>query len=152
MRPDDRFISVVIRQGTIVIETQTIRVRSDAQGVYSNQFSDPTKLVNIPVGTYDFLINGPVHLTRIFLDVNLTAGTNMVDLTTPLLTGDIQDNNSIDLGDYNRLIENFGCVVGGPIPPGKNCSPLDADLDYDHDVDIFDYAFLVGNYGVNGDQ
>ncbi len=152
MRPDDRFIDVVIKQGTTTIESQSVRVRSDAQGVYSNANSDPAKLVDIPIGTYDFLIDGPVHLTRKFTNKTLTEGSNLVDLTTPLLTGDIQDNNTIDLSDYNRIVENFGCVAGEAAPAGKNCTPIDSDLDLDLDVDIFDYGFLVCNYGVSGNQ
>ena len=147
-RSEDRLISVRLNQQSPV----TIRMHTDSQRFYINNDTDPDRLSNITPGTYDIYIKGPIHLAHLFPGVNLVAGDNSLDFsTTRLSTGDIAPNNVVDEADYTRMIENFGCVVGQPPPEGKNCSPMDADLDFDGDVDIFDYAYMVGNYTFSGD-
>lgn len=52
--------------------------------------------------------------------------------------GDTDDDNDIDIFDYNLVVTHFG----------KTRDPnTKADLDNDDDVDIFDYNLLVTNFG-----
>lgn len=53
------------------------------------------------------------------------------------LQGDINGDCSVDRGDYDILVSQFGQI-------GSN---LSADLDKDGDVDIFDHKILAENYG-----
>ncbi|MEK7165296.1 MAG: hypothetical protein AAB874_00620, partial [Patescibacteria group bacterium] len=152
MRNDDRFMEFVFRQGTTNI-TRNVRMRTDNSGIFSNEISDPTKLSDIPVGTYDVLVNGPVHLIRKFNNITVPADNTVLDFSsTQLLAGDIVDDNQTNGNDYTQIVNNFGCVTGQTAPQGKVCTPLSADLNLDGDVDIFDYAFFVGNYNLTGEQ
>ncbi len=126
--------------------------------VYSNAGD---QLTNLPTGTYDIYINGPVHLTRKFTRV-INAGSQTADVTaTKLLAGDSIDTRTdlsaapadkIDIFDYNDLVTYFACKVApASPPPGKTCSSFASDFDFDGDIDIFDYNFLVGNFNKSGE-
>jgi len=105
---------------------------------------------NLTPGTYNISVNGPVHLTKKFFSKEIVHGT-IVDISTPAqLAADIVDDNIINALDFNVMVNNFGCKPGVN-PSGKSCSPLPSDMDFDQDVDIFDYSYLVANYSEVGD-
>lgn len=58
------------------------------------------------------------------------------------LVGDINGDGTVDIFDYNKLVEDFG--------PRMPAGGSPADLDRDGDVDIFDYNLIVGNFGKSG--
>lgn len=159
---DDRFVHVVVKQGETTVTSQNVRMRrtqgtigSNTIVYYTNVDSDPNKLVNISLGTYDFYVSGPVHLTKKFTAEVIDANSNTLNFTNMrLLAGDIRDNNVVDEADYNRLVENFGCVTGQNPPPGKTCpsagAPFPGDVDFDGEVGVFDFTYLIGNYSLQG--
>jgi hypothetical protein len=58
--------------------------------------------------------------------------------TTPTpKTGDLNNDNKVDIFDYNIIVGNFG----------KTGSGIAGDIDANGKVDIFDYNLLVGNFG-----
>jgi len=118
--------------------------------VYTNVSSISNS--DLTSGSYHIYVNGPRHLTRRY-STDIANGQNNLSLTSPsLLAGDVLDNDVVDTGDFNRMVQNFGCVKNVYSPPGKDCTVLDADIDLDDEVSVFDYGFLVGNYSVAGDQ
>lgn len=116
-----------------------VNLTANSQGIYSGTVD------NLSPGLYTVFIKGPAHLNRKLAEnINLSPGNNSQDFSsTSLTTGDIVDNNKIDIFDYNIVVSHFG----PRLPAGG--SP--ADLDSDNDVDIFDYNFLVGNFGKSGE-
>jgi len=52
-------------------------------------------------------------------------------------TGDLNNDNKVDIFDYNLLVGNFGRTGSGIV----------GDIDNNSRVDIFDYNSLVGNFG-----
>ncbi len=138
-RPD-KTATVTLRQGSTVVRTTTVTMSANAAGIYST-----TPITNVTPGTYDILVKGPAHLTRLFSNQTINSGTNTKNLTALLLlTGDIFPNDRIDIFDYSQLVADFG-------PRMPTAGSL-ADFDLDGDVDIFDYSFLVGNFNKTGDQ
>jgi hypothetical protein len=79
-----------------------------------------------------------------------TLALTQPQLTLPqtlnLVSGDIDGDNEVAIGDYADLSFSFGKSFGDP---GFN--PY-ADLDLDGDVAIGDYAILSSNYGQIGDE
>lgn len=154
MRPANQLVQVELRQGTIaVVPVKSIQMQNDATGVYTNEFTEPNALSNIPAGSYDMWVKGPYHLAKLFIGKVVVSGTNRIDLTAVrLTTGDSNNDNRINEIDYGKIVENFGCATNPVVVPlGKNCAPILSDFDLDGDVDIFDYAYLVGNYGSAGE-
>ena len=146
-RIGNRLVTVDFQQSGNSVLNRSVQFANDTTGIYSN-----LNPFDMPSGIYDIFINGPVHLTRKYSLINIQPGNNVIDLTTPsLLTADIIDNNIVDLGDFNRMVENFGCSPT-MTPTGKDCTVINADLDLNDEVDVYDYSFLVGNFSVSGNQ
>lgn len=151
-RPD-QFVEFTFTQNGQTIYSVTNRMSADVSGIYTSvtPITSPTLLP----GDYIVYVSGPINLTKQFNATIPTTPLLTLDLSnTPLLTADILHDNLIDINDFNRMINNFGCRlnVAPPVEPvGKVCSPLSSDLDLDQDVDIFDYSYLVGNYNQAGD-
>lgn len=68
----------------------------------------------------------------------------VLDLAMPCLTGDLDCDGSVSLGDLSRLLTAFGTSSGDPgYDPG-------ADLDANGQVDLADLSALLTHYGLNG--
>ena len=103
---------------------------SDQNGIYTNT-NDP--IYTTAGQTTRALILGPSHLMRMFDNIPVNPGINVVDLTyKTLLAGNLVENeysfNKIDIYDYNIMIQAFGprMPAGGSV----------ADLDFDGDVNL----------------
>jgi len=127
--------------------------RNDGTGTYTN--NSTISFSNFQNGTYNVFVKGPVHLIKIFSNKSITAGVVTLDLAAEgqLKTADTNGDNAINTIDYAKMISSFGCRKN-PLrePVGKDCTSYTADVDIDGDVDIYDYAYLVGNYNQVGDQ
>ncbi|MBP8591125.1 S8 family serine peptidase [Candidatus Shapirobacteria bacterium] len=88
-----------------------------------------------------FWVKGPVHLSRVIPEVSLNKGEIKAVAVGQLLAGDIDNNNKIDIFDYNALLEDFGKEETGLAP----------DLNGNGRIDIFDYALLVENFDKQGE-
>jgi hypothetical protein len=62
----------------------------------------------------------------------------------PLRTGDVSDNNVINISDFSLLAASFGLASGAP-----GFDPR-ADLNGDGVVNLTDYTLLAGNFGTAG--
>ncbi len=138
----DKIVNVSVKQGgTIIIDNQPVIFTGNTQGLYtSSQIT--TTLISI-AGSYDFYFKGPLHLTEKFTQAVNAGQINNYDFSyVDLLTGDIVDNDCIDVYDYNRVVSDFG--------PRMPAGGSRADVDFDGDVDIYDYNYVVGNYQTCG--
>ena len=151
IRSEYQLVNITFKKsdGTLIEKIGQV-VGSDTNGIFSTL--SPMSDIQLTWGTYQIYVSGPIHLTKSF-SVAITEGIQTIDLTgQTLTTGDVMHNNYIDTSDYGRVVSSFGCKKVPPVNPlGKDCSLL-ADADLDGDVDIFDYAYIIGNYGQVGEQ
>ena len=91
-------------------------------------------------------VKGPMHLSRA-ITMPLNRGLNTVDFTATspkvLLAGDIINNNTVDIFDFNLFVEHFGSKM----PAGG--SP--ADLNMDGVFDVYDFGYIPNNFNKTGE-
>lgn len=93
----------------------------------------------------EVLVQAPVKWLAKLAPANGTHFDNRrIDLL--LMTGDIDSDNEITIGDYALLSSAFGTFPG---MPGYDPN---ADLDCDDEITIGDYALLSQNFGLTGDD
>lgn len=99
---------------------------------------------NIPSSDYDIGVKGSKWLRKT-IPTDLTAG-DVSGFNYTLLTGDVNDDNVVDINDllllimhYNQVAPSIGYLYA-------------ADLNNDGSVDINDLLLLIGNYNVMGDN
>jgi hypothetical protein len=100
-------------------------------------------LPTVPAGDYTLGIKGWSWLRK-DLSVNTTTG-NVSGVTATLLTGDVDDNNVVDINDFDLLAAAFGTT---PADPAWNPH---ADLNDDGVIDLTDFDLLATNFGLSGD-
>ena len=119
--------------------THLITFTSDTNGIYRNSNN---QITGITPANYNIYLSGPSHLRKKIAGITLTTGTNDIDLSTQvLLAGDIVDDNKVDLADYNQMVIDLS---------QNNVTSL-SDLDFDGDVDIYDFNLMMGDFGKTGD-
>jgi len=72
-----------------------------------------------------------------FFSVNSSGGGTPPPPPPTTKPGDLNNDNKVDIFDYNLLVGNFGRTGSG----------IQGDIDLNGKVDIFDYNLLVGNFG-----
>lgn len=113
-------------------QTITKEVVLDASGGFSFTLNNTLASANCTI-----TLQG-THWLRKSMSVTLGA-TGFTGLNASLVNGDIDGDNSVDIGDYSILSAVYGST-----------SAL-GDLNGDLVVDIADYAILSQNFGLNGD-
>lgn len=103
------------------------------------------QLPYLPAKSYNVLLKGEKWLA-VTRSVNLTAG-NLTNLTAQLLTGDANNDNSVDVLDLDALIQAFDSVEGDP-----NWNGGAADFNCDGSVDVLDLSLLILNFDKAGDS
>lgn len=105
------------------------------------------------LNTYDILVKEKNHLRRIIgTNVPITTGeTHQLNRVgnLALFPGDVNNDNKVDTNDHQILVNCFGDKRNQGSCSGKGD---DANLDDDEDIDIFDYNWLVENFGKIGEQ
>ncbi|MCS6775499.1 MAG: hypothetical protein RMJ43_04150 [Chloroherpetonaceae bacterium] len=98
----------------------------------------------VPNKNYQVRVKAGNTLSRV-VNANATAG-NVTGLTiAPLLGGDANDDDSVDLFDLAALIETFDADVNtDTYRPGP-------DFNADGIVDLLDLAILIGNFDQSGE-
>jgi len=121
----------------------------------SESDSTPIYSLEVAVGPNgEFEIPVPDRAIRLSMQVRpwlrRTLAIPQSQLTTPqtfsLVSGDVDGDNEVTIGDYADLSASFGKSAG---EPGFN--PF-ADLDFDGEVGIGDYALLSFAFGEVGDE
>ena len=119
---------------------RTLTGASRADGTFEIPL-DPS----VPSGTYQLSLKSPCMLRRTIGAVTF-ASEGASNVIFNLITGDINDDNIIDLNDYLLLAETFDLTVG---QGGFNPS---ADLNLDGTIDLGDYLILVQAMDQIGDE
>ncbi|NEN24792.1 hypothetical protein G3O08_14910 [Cryomorpha ignava] len=100
--------------------------------------------IDIPAGTYDVLVKVQGALAVLSQDVVLSAGSNSLT-TGPVVLGDINNNNVINVLDLSVFSASFLTTAGSP---GYNFL---ADLNCDGVINIFDVSILGAGFNQTGD-
>ncbi len=94
-------------------------------------------------GTYDIYVHVTGFLQQSFESVTLTAGNNPIMLTD-LVFGDINGDNTINIGDFTLMASSFGISMGeaGYVEP--------SDYDGNGSTNINDFTALAPSFGLSG--
>ena len=108
--------------GQIMPITLTLKM-GNLETNYSYQLTDPygffTVTVNgLPNGTYNWRAKGPTYMAT--TGTVLLTGTPITNLNMgQQKTGDLNGDNTVNIGDFNLLSSNFGQGGAPPIGPVK---------------------------------
>ncbi len=100
--------------------------------------------IDIPAGTYDILVKVQGALAILSEDVVLNGGANSLS-TGPVVLGDLNGDNQINLFDISQFTVSFGSSVG------EAAYSLLADFNCDGTVNLFDISSLNNGFGQSGD-
>ncbi len=107
----------------------TIPLTVDAAGFFAP--------LTVPQGVYDVAVYFEGWLKKV--EHTVVVASTPVDFTTSLICGDVDVNNSIDLGDINVVFLNFS--TSGP----------DGDANRDSSVDLGDLNIEFISFAIHGD-
>jgi len=145
--PDDSSVSIQVKiyfdgpkeTGTLVSTVATDGYRPDANAA-SQITGNHGFTISIPGSFRD----GRTHNVYVYaVDsgnnslVALSGNPKSFSLAAVRKQGDLNNDNRVDIFDYNILVGNFGRTGSGIV----------GDIDSNNKVDIFDYNTLVGNFG-----
>lgn len=106
-----------------------------------------------PNGTYDIFVRVRGFLWKKFNDVVVSDG-KLSGLNATLVNGDIDGDNTIDIGDYALISDNLGLDESSTTWTRMNekfVTPQDCDINGDGVVDVGDYAIVSTNFNMAGD-
>jgi len=98
----------------------------------------------VPPGTYDVEVKHLQTLTRKATNLVFTAGSSTSQSFGTLLTGDVNNSDSVTISDFSILRSVFGLSQGN-----AGFDPR-ADLNANGSIDILDFSLLRANFGVSG--
>ena len=135
--PTSRQVTFEIRNVGSTTPIQTVTTNLTAGGTFSFVGLVPG------AGNYDITCKSTNWLRSKRTPVSITtAGATGQNFT--LTNGDCNDDNNIDLGDFDQLALAFGSSFGD-----ANYSE-GADLNGDNVVDLGDFDILAGSFGLDG--
>ncbi|HVF69470.1 MAG TPA: dockerin type I domain-containing protein, partial [Xanthomonadales bacterium] len=96
-----------------------------------------------PTGIYSVKVKSDQFLKSLVPGIqNITTGSTNLLTQTTLVTGDINNDNKMDILDYNTLIDCYSDIT-----PARNCSDpakkTSADITDDGGVNQFDYNLFL---------
>ncbi len=142
-------------------ELISIRVSFDPSDPNGSFVNKNIAFLAIPPGSYYILVKSPEGSLReevssqpIQIVPGTTISLNGQSGPVNLRIGDLNNDNSIDLTDYNIFIDCFGKKMNGPACKKHGLSDfakgLFADLNDDGEVNGVDYNLLLRNFGESG--
>lgn len=120
---------------TLVFEKSDISTDSSGQGSFN--------IDNLVSGNYDFVLKAPNFLSVKKTNVAVT-GSATIDFGE-MLTGDINNDNMVNILDYSALMTTWRKQAGDV---GYNAA---ADLKQDNQINILDYSMMVTNWRKQGE-
>jgi hypothetical protein len=118
---------------------QTVTLNLAANGNYSFVAGIPS------TGTYDLTAKGLNWLRKKRASVTITS-SGATGQNFALINGDVNGDNSIDVGDFSVMSTAFGRSLG------EGGFIVAADLNGDDTIDIGDYSILSARFNLNGDD
>jgi lysophospholipase L1-like esterase len=113
----------------------TVTASIDATGAFA--------FTGVAPGAYTVHIKGAKWLQR---DLQVVVqGTSAATASVTLLSGDVNNDNVVDLSDFSELAAAFGAASG------DSNWDANADLNCDGLVDLTDFGLLAANFGLQGD-
>ena len=100
-------------------------------------------ITGLTPGTYDIGIKSAICVSQVNFSVNLSSGTNVVDLT--IRSGDCDASDYVDMGDYSAFSTAFETL------PCDVKWDAGADLDRNGYIDMGDYSMFCTYYEEQGD-
>ncbi|MDD4237576.1 MAG: hypothetical protein PHT62_03335 [Desulfotomaculaceae bacterium] len=113
-----------------------LQTTTDEDGYFEFQ------LAEMPAGPVSLSAGRPIYLSYLESVMPDENGNAWVEIT--LLTGDINENNSVDLPDLDRMADSYGLWYG---EPGFD---VNADLNWNEYVEVFDLVWMARNWDKNG--
>jgi len=129
-------LKVKLIKEAVVVKEETITITSDPVGTFHGLIS------NIPVGVYDIYLKGWAHLQKKISGISITPDNFIQDwATTPLIAGDFDNNNILDIFDLALLIQQY-TDLEVPITPQNQIY----DINLDNIINILDIAIALQGY------
>ena len=143
--------TVTLQDTSLQAQPVAFHFRSTDNGISSDVTMTPDAaghftITNVPAGTYSLGIKGVKWLQKaVPLD---TTGGNVSGITASLLSGDANNDNSVDSSDFGLLIGAFNSQssIAGSGYDSR------ADFNDDGSVDSTDFGILIGNFNTMGDN
>ena len=131
--------------------TNTLVASSEANITYasaSGSFVGTTNFA-IPGGNYTIKIKTEQHLKNQYSGILTLSLGDTIDLPPiSLVTGDVNNDNRLDILDYNTL---YGCYTSDLFPTPRNCAvgnSVKADIDDEGHVNLFDLNLFIRELSV----
>lgn len=100
-------------------------------------------IYGLAAGTYDFYIKADGYLTVFKNNIHLQYSGNNLDIG-PLIPGDVDNSNGINLLDASAMSVSFNSAEGSP-----DFNPV-ADFDCDNAITILDFSLIVPYFNTSG--
>jgi hypothetical protein len=126
---------------TLTLKSGTTEVNYPVQNTDASGFF--TQVITLPNGSYDWRVKGPLYLAN---SGNVTlSGAPTTNVEIGLMrVGDCNNDNVINIVDFNILKVTFGKALGDPGYDGR------ADFNGDNVVSVQDFNLQKGNFGHGG--
>lgn len=108
---------------------------------------------NLATGSYDIYVRVKGFLRKKFDNVGIDNGFYS-GLSATLLNGDINGDNTVDIGDYALISTNYNLTESDTTWTRIDenfVAPKDCDVNGDGSVDVGDYAIVSANFDQEGD-
>lgn len=132
-------VQVLNSNGQIVLTKSGIVNFQSGNGNFTGTIDMGTTLTS---GSYSVKVKGTQYLNKLIPGIqSITAGTTNTMPQATLVTGDVNNDNKLDILDYNIII---GCY--SDFAPAQSCTAdqkLAADLTDDGNVNQFDYNLFL---------
>lgn len=144
-RPDQSVKIVLISESGSPLVFDNVPVRSDENGIYFGSLN------NIKPGVYDVSVKGKSHLQVKFDNFSVSTDGSTVDWSyKPLIAGDFNSDNLIDLSDIAKLLSFYE-------KKESEVSSENAlyDINFDGIINFLDVDTVTANYNsleVNGEE
>ncbi len=146
LHPERRsFIEVYNDQNQLTATTEAMITYASSSG----SFVGSANIGVATTGNYTVKIKTEQHLKNQFAGIQKISAGRTIDLApVSLVTGDVNNDNKLDILDYNIL---YGCYTSDLMPTPRNCpgtNSTKADLDDEGKVNLFDLNLFIRELSV----
>jgi hypothetical protein len=127
---------------TLTLKLGTTEVNYTSQNTNSSGFFT-VSVSSLASGTYNWRVKGPKYLAN--SGTVILSGASVTNQEMGLMkVGDCNNDNVVNVQDFNILKTTFGKLAGDPGYDGR------ADFNGDNLVSVLDFNLLKGNFGFGG--